>query len=169
MRSGNSRTIVQAHQTAALVQVALGRADEARALLEPIVGILEEFTNFPPQTLALVESIRAGIAMLEHDLDGAESHLRVAAKEAIASHDQPIMGLVAINIGTLALRRDEVVRALEAVDIAAVLIGAHDATHPQVVEIERVAAERGIGRDSAASSRSALTRPKAIEELERLA
>ena len=78
-----------------------------------------------------------------------------------SSHDQPVIGQVAISIGALALARGDLERALRAVDLATVVIGAYDGSNPQVVAIEEAARTAGIGRASA----GALTRPRALEEL----
>jgi predicted ATPase len=163
--SGNSRALVQALVTSVVVDLELRDLTAADARLATVTELLTTWPGRPSQLHAMAECALAGADVLRGDLDAAETHLRAAAAAAFASHDQPVIGHVAISIGSLALARGDVALALRAVDLATVVIGAYDRTHPQVVAIEKAAAAAGIGRTSAA----ALARPDALRALAELA
>jgi hypothetical protein len=114
--------------------------------------------------MALFDTAKAGIDVLRGDLGAAENHVRDAAEAAIRSHDQPIMSFVALQFGVLALARGDVPLAVRAVDVATVLIGAYDSTHPQVQAIDEAALNAGIGRPGT----NLPDRPIAIETLKTL-
>jgi predicted ATPase len=162
--TGNVRTILQATMTAITVDI----QDRDTATAERRVALVDELTDgwpgLPPQFVAWNEVSKAGISMLRDDLDAAEIHLRAAADGALASHDYPVIGLVAINLGSLAVARGDIRSALRAVDLSTALIGAYDAANPLVVAIEKAAGDAGIERASA----DALTRPMAIDALKGL-
>ncbi len=65
-----------------------------------------------------------------------------------AAQDQPVIGAVAIGVGSYALARGNVPLAVRAVDFATAVMGAYDATHPEVIAIARAAEKTGIGRPS---------------------
>ena len=162
--SGNSRALVQALSTTVMVDLQARDLESADAKLSTISQLVQSWPGTPSQLHALTSAMLGGADILRGDLDGAEAHLRTAAAAAFASHDQPVIGQVAISIGALALARGDIPRALRAVDLATVLIGAYDGSNPQVVAIEEAARDAGIGRTSAA----ALARPKALEALAEL-
>lgn len=164
MASGSARAQGQAQSTAAFVDLAAQDLDAVDRRLAIIGEMDSDWGGSPPQSLALLAVIRAGAEMLRGDLAAAETHLRDALTAALASHDLPVIGLVAVNAGSLALAAGDIPRALRAVDLSTSLIGAYDSTNPQVIAIERAAATAGIGRASA----DALTRPKALEALQSL-
>ena len=162
--TGNSRALVQALITTVMVDLQARDLESADAKLATVSGLVDSWPGTPSQLHALTYAMLGGADLVRGDLDGAEVHLRAAAAAAFASHDQPVIGQVAIAIGTLALERGDIPRALRAVDLATVLIGAYDGSNPQVVAIEQAAVNAGIGRTSA----GALARPKALEALAEL-
>jgi len=159
--SGNSRALVQALVTSVMVDLQALDLDAADARLVTVTELVASWPGRPSQLHAMAETALAGAEVIRGDLDAAEVHLRAAASAAFASHDQPVIGQVAISIGALALARGDLERALRAVDLATIVIGAYDGSNPQVVAIEEAARTAGIGRASA----GALTRPRALEEL----
>ncbi|MDM4761832.1 ATPase [Galbitalea sp. SE-J8] len=163
---GHARTLVQARATLASVALARGDAVAAREQLDSIDSpdrLEPTFERAPHQLAALLFADEAWCAVLEGDLDAAEAAARSAARSAVESHDQPVMGSVALVAGLVALERGDVRRALEAVDVASALTGVTDATHPIVIRIEATASRRGIER-----TRRTLSRPLAVEALDRL-
>ena len=99
--------------------------------------------------------------LLDGDTERAETALRTAVDAALASHDRPVIGMVAIALGALAAERGDYPGALRAIDLATVITGYYDASSPQVLEIERAAAEHHVKRAGA----EAPTRQAAIESL----
>jgi hypothetical protein len=59
----------------------------------------------------MTKNARAAYARLRGDLDAAGDILREAADEAVASGDHPIMAMVALGVGTLALDRGDIADA----------------------------------------------------------
>jgi len=159
--TGNARTILQANMTAITVDINDRDADTAESRVALIDGLTAGWPGLPIQFVAWNEMSKAGISLLHDDPDDAESHLRAAADAALASHDYPVIGRVALNLGVLAVARGDIRSALRAVDLSSALIGVYDAADPQVVAIERAAADAGIERASA----DALTRPMAVDAL----
>ena len=96
----------------------------------------------------MIDGIKGLIATRRGDLDAAEIHLRSAVRGAIRRQDQPVIGALAINVGTYALARGQVAVAVQAVDFATAMLGAYDATHPEVLAIVEAAHTNGIGRPS---------------------
>lgn len=162
---GSPRALFQALTSATFVDLEARDLPAVERRIAEIDWLVETgpLSN-PPQVDALVAVIRARTLLLQGEPDAAEPHLRAAAAAAFASHDQPVIGLVAVNLGTCALARGDIHRALRAVDLATSLIGAFDATNPQIIEIERAAEDAGIGR----AAHERLTRPKALEALQDL-
>ena len=162
--SGNTMTVLQAYVLASSTALELGDLEAAREHLLRVDERLSDWPRRPGQLQAFAAGAKAALALADGELDEAEAHLREAALVAFTTHDQPVIGYVAIGVGTLALARGDIHRAIEAVDLAAVLIGAHDLSNPHVAEIERAARDAGIGRPDA----RALDRPKALEALKGL-
>lgn len=159
--TGNLRTIIQMHATAVGACVAFGDLDDARRYLARLDEIIATLPRLPGQLLAGAEAGRAGVAMLEGDLDAAEVALRRAADHALESHDHPIIGMVAIDVGMLALARGDVDEAVRAMELGAAIIGAKDPTDPRIIKIEAAAGTRkraGV----------APTRPLAVESFREL-
>ena len=161
---GNSRAYLQTLITTVMVDVAAGDLVAADAKIGAISALIDAWPGRPGQMHALAEVAMAEADLLRGDPDAAEAHLRTAATAAFASHDQPIIGLVAVTLGSLALARGDIPKALRAVDVATSLIGVYDGTSVRVVAIEAAALEAGIGRTSA----GALARPTALEALQEL-
>lgn len=146
--SGNARTLLQVQLAAASVDVEVDDLESAASRLVVIDGLYEVSEHEPGQLVALVEGLKAAIGRKRGDLDGAEEHLRIAAEAAIRSQDQPVIGMVAIGVGSYLLARGNVALAVQAVDFATSVTGAYDATHPGVIAIDAAAMEKGIGRPS---------------------
>lgn len=145
---GNGRSILQANVTAAGLDVQLGNIEAASARLLTIEATRDSWQHEPGQVTAGVETLRGSIETRRGDLGAAEQHLRRAAEAAVRTHDQPIIGVVAIAVGTYLLARGEVALAVRAVDFSTAMIGAFDATHPDVIAIVEAAHNAGIGRPS---------------------
>ncbi len=143
---GNGRSILQANITAAELDVQLGNVESATSRLLAIESTRDSWQREPGQVTAAVESLRGSIEMLRGDLDAAEQHLRLAADAAVRSRDQPIIATVAIAVGGYLLARGDIALAVKAVDFATAMIGAFDATNPQVIAIVEAAHATGIGR-----------------------
>jgi predicted ATPase len=163
--SGNSRALLQTYVTTVMVDLQAEDLAAADQKLEVIAELESAWPGVPGQLHAMAEAAAAGADVLRGDLDSAERHLRSAAEAAFSSHDQPVIGHVAVSLGALALARGDIPKALRAVDLATVLIGAYDGSNPHIVAIEAAAREAGIGRAGA----EALTRPIALEALKHLA
>jgi predicted ATPase len=145
---GNIRAIMQANMAAATLSVQLGDLDEASARLLSVESMRESWSREPGQITGMVEGLKGSIATLRGDLDDAERHLRRATEAAIRSRDQPIIGALAITVGSYALARGNVALAVKAVDFATAMLGAYDATNPAVIAIVEAAHATGIGRPS---------------------
>jgi predicted ATPase len=143
---GNGRSILQANITAAALDVQLGDLESATSRLLAIESTRGSWQREPGQVTAGVEALRGSIDTLRGDLDAAEQHLRLAANAAVRSHDQPIIATVAITVATYLLARGDVALAVRAVDFATAMVGAFDATNPQVIAIVEAAHNAGIGR-----------------------
>ncbi|RFA09293.1 hypothetical protein B7R54_08665 [Subtercola boreus] len=142
---GDPRAVIQVLVNALLLDVAV--RDVAAAGIR--VGKIDELvahSTLPLQTVAVLETAKAALARELGDFDGAEQHLRTAAESSLQSRDQPIIGSVAIGAGMLALARGDVETAVRAADFASAVIGAYDATHPDLMAISAAADSAGIGR-----------------------
>ncbi|HEY1532336.1 MAG TPA: hypothetical protein VGF80_16075, partial [Galbitalea sp.] len=145
---GNGRTILQANITAATLEVQLGDLVSASSRIAIVEQARDSWPHEPPQVTAMIEELKGSIACRRGDLDEAEAHLRIAADAAVRSQDQPVIGAMAITVGGYALARGNVELAVKAIDFATAMIGAYDATHPQVLAIAEAAQKQGIGRPS---------------------
>ncbi|CAN5364983.1 BTAD domain-containing putative transcriptional regulator [soil metagenome] len=124
--SGASRSIVLADTTRAMVAVQLGERERAKELIAEIEGLVADWPKLPLQMSAIVDVTRGGLAMLDGDLDAAEERLRSAADAAAASRDHPVMAMVAVQIGLLAVGRRDLHAAAGALQLAVSLRGAAD-------------------------------------------
>jgi tetratricopeptide (TPR) repeat protein len=149
--------------TALSAFASLGDSAAARIHLERLDALIGSLPRLPGQMRAWADSGRARIAMLEGDLDAAERHLRTAADAALESRDHPIIGSVALSLGTLALRRGDPAEALRALNLSTAIIGVYDHTNPEVMAIAAAALDAGLGRADETP-----TRPGALESLKRL-
>jgi hypothetical protein len=125
-RSGSSRALVLATTSRALVGIHLGDRECVAAMVAETNELVADWPRVPLQLSALIDLARAGLSMLDDDLDQAEAHLRKAADDSVASHDHPIMSMVAINVGLLALERGDAAAAARALDLAVSLRGTPD-------------------------------------------
>jgi predicted ATPase len=146
--SGNGRAILQANLIAATLCAQLGDLAAATERLLVVESMRDSWPREPGQITGMVEGLRGSIETRRGDLDEAERHLRIAVEAAIRSQDQPVIGGLAINVGTYALARGNVEMAVQAIDFATSMIGAFDATHPEVIAIVEAAHTRGVGRPS---------------------
>ena len=147
-RDGNGRSILSANLVAANFSVQLGDLDEAAARLLVIENARDSWPREPGQITAMIEGLKGQIETRKGNLDEAERYLRAAVQGALRSQDQPVIGALAINVGSYALARGNVEAAVRAVDFATSVLGAYDATHPEVIEIVAAAHRAGIGRPS---------------------
>jgi hypothetical protein len=144
--------------------VQLGNVDEASARLLTIESVRDSWQREPGQITGMVEGLKGSIATHRGELDQAELHLRAAAEAAVRSQDQPVIGAVAITVGSYALARGRIELAVQAVDFSSSMLGAYDATNPEVIAIDQAAAKKGIGRPSTVVPE----RPISIGSLEEL-
>jgi predicted ATPase len=160
----NFRTVVLAQLIAVSLDVSDGDLASAASRLTIIDDLIGLWHEMPGQLRAMVEATRASVARASGDLDLAESHLRIAAEHGIRSLDHPVIGGVAVAFGTLSLDRGDLQNAVRAINVASGLIGAYDATDPEVVAIADAAEKAGIERPGTRVS----DRPMAIESLKQL-
>jgi predicted ATPase len=164
--TGVARSILAAQLTAASMDVMIRDLASAGSRLAEIDELREgsAWHNEPGQISSLIDSLHGAVATQRGDLDAAEGWLRSAVESAVRSQDQPIIGMLAITVGTYALARGDVATAVRAVDFATAMIGAYDATHPEVIAIDEAAQKMGIGRPST----DVPERPTTIAELQEL-
>jgi predicted ATPase len=162
-QSSNARAKLQAQVSALAAAVSMGDVQIAIELLAELDSMMTGWPRMPEQLTAGIELSRASLEVLMGNYEAAENAMRRAAEAALTSHDYPIIGAVALGFGAMALERGDITEALRAVDLATAVMGVKDATTPQVVLIERAAAEAGIERADA----EAPTRSVAIESLSR--
>ena len=166
---GNPRVILQAQLTAISLDIVAGDSASAGNRVTIIDGLRGSWDRGdhdtqPPQMIALVEIAKSGVARLRNDIEGSETHLRIAADAAVRSQDQPVVGQVALAIASHALARGDVALAVKAVDVSTSLTGAYDATAPEVLAIVEAADKANIGRPSVELPE----RPMAVESLREL-
>ncbi|MCU1513044.1 MAG: hypothetical protein JWO10_134 [Microbacteriaceae bacterium] len=162
--AGNARTLLQVQVTAMTFDAFTGDIVAGRAHLARYDELVEAWPGMPIQMHAWAESAKASFALLDGDDAGAENHLRRAVDAALISHDHPVIGMVALSIGSLALSRGDLHEALRAVELSTAILGAHDTTSPQVAAIEAAAAQAGIER----AGTEVPTRSAAVESLRQL-
>ena len=163
-KAGNARTILQSLMTTLALDIHDRNLERATAGLERFDSLLAGWPRLPGQLLAMAEVWRAELAMLAGDPDAAGQAMRVAVDAALATHDHPVIGMVALGFGTLALARGDVDEAVRAVDLATAIVGIYDATDLRVIAIEEAAARHGIERAGA----QAPTRSDALDLFGRL-
>jgi predicted ATPase len=163
-RDGNGRSILSANLVAANLSSQLGDLEDAAARLLVIENARASWPREPGQITAMIEGLKGQIATRKGNLDEAERYLRSAVQGALRSQDQPVIGALAINVGTYALARGNVGAAVQAIDFATSVLGAYDATHPEVIAIAEAAHKAKIGRPSTEVS----DRPIVMSSLEEL-
>jgi predicted ATPase len=164
---GSSRAIVIGEAAIGMLFLSLGDADAAAPHLAEVDAALAEWPGVPLQLTSMADAARAGQARLNGDLDRAGDLLRSAADAAVASGDHPIMAMVALGIGVLAIDRGDLDDARRALDLAVTLRGAPDPYDPteahlrSALELSATSPARrladghggdgtGLGRDAAA-------------------
>jgi predicted ATPase/tetratricopeptide (TPR) repeat protein len=160
----NPRVRLQTQLMSLGLEIEVGDVDAAERRLAELDALADAWPREPMQLRAQKAALIAGVRILQGDHGRAEELLRDAVELAVQSHDYPVIGFVTLMVGSLALARENVSSAMEAVDLSAVFFGARDVRHPRVIAIERAAAAAGIGR----ASTEAPTRPMAIDALKRL-
>jgi len=167
--NGNAPTVLQALLLRVSVDVLDRDLPAAQARLARFDSLVGAWQHMPGQLAALAEVFRSSVAILAGDTDAAELALRDAADAALATHDHPIIGSVALGFGGLALARGDVEAAVRALDLSTAIIGAYNADDLQVIAIERAAAQHGIERGgSGGPSRPMPSRTVALETLKQL-
>jgi predicted ATPase len=127
---GSSRAVVLGEAAIAMLHLSLGDADAAEPHLAELDAAIAEWPGVPLQLISMTDAARAGYARLRGDLDAASDLLRSAAESAVASGDHPIMAMVALGVGTLALDRGNPADARRALDLAVAMRGAADPLDP---------------------------------------
>ena len=133
--SESARAILLALYTGVFLALQLGERAEAASLVAELDSIDLVLPPGQHQLHALDHLARGGLALLQGDQGAAEGQLREAAEEAVSSHDHPIMAIVAIGIGNLAVERGHLDDAATALDLAVALRGApdpHDAIEARI-------------------------------------
>lgn len=167
---GSSRALVLAQAALAMLHLSRGDADAAEPHLADVGTALAEWPGVPLQIVALTDAARGGLARLRGDLDLAEERLRSAAEAAVSSGDHPIMAMVALAVGSVALARGNRDDARRALELAVVMRGApdpHDPAEAQLREalglhgtipVPALDAGTGIDRDGAAAALTQILR-----------
>jgi predicted ATPase len=163
-RDGNGRSILSANLVAANLSAQLGDLDDAAARLLVIEKARNSWPREPGQITAMIEGLKGLLETRKGNLDEAERYLRSAVEGALRSQDQPVIGALAINVGTYALARSDIETAVKAVDFATAMLGAYDGTNPEVIAIAEAAYKSGIGRPST----EVLDRPTSLDALQEL-
>jgi hypothetical protein len=161
----SARVVVQAEASIAMVHLALGDADAAEPHLHALRDAIAEWPGAPLQLAAMADAADAAHARLRGNLDAAEDLLRRAADAAVASGDHPIMAMIAIGVGGLALDRGEFGDARRALDLAVAMRGAADPHEPAEAHLrsalgltqgspapELEGSDAGLDRDGAAAA-----------------
>lgn len=168
---GSSRAVVLGEAAIAMLHLSLGDADAAEPHLADLDAAISEWPGVPLQLVSMADAARAGLARLRGDLDGASDLLRSAADAAVASGDHPIMAMVALGVGALAVDRGDLTDARRALDLAVHLRGApdpHDPTEAGLRDALGLTAtspasaldstETGLDRDGAAAALAQILR-----------
>jgi predicted ATPase len=167
---GSSRALVLAQAGLAMLHLGLGDADAAEPHLADVDVSLAEWPGVPLQIVAMTDAARAGLARQRGDLDRAQDRLRAAAEAATASGDHPIMAMVALGVGELALDRGNRDDARRALELAVALRGAPDPHEPTEARLRAalgmdapspapaVEAGTGLDRDGAAAALTQILR-----------
>lgn len=168
---GSSRAVVLGAAAIAMLHLSLGDADSAEPYLAELDGAIDEWPGIPLQLLSMTDVARAMRARLHGRLDEAGDLLRTAADAAVASGDHPIMAMVALGVGTLALDRGDPDDARRALDLAVSLRGAPDPLDPTEARIRQAlgltaaspapaleAQKTGLDRDAAAAALAQILR-----------
>lgn len=135
--SGHLGAIAQAAATGLVVALELDDLATARERVTRFDAVSAELPRVHEQLAALVAVGRAGICLLEGDPERARASLEEAAAHALASHDHPVIGTVALEIGRHALAAGDMDRAARALQLADRAIGVRDETDPRVRAIVR--------------------------------
>jgi predicted ATPase/DNA-binding SARP family transcriptional activator len=145
-RSGSSemQLLVDALEAGTLIW--LGDLDRAADLIErAAAGIGLGISDGNPEDMrlllggdhgcAIVGAVRASLAVHQGDPDAAEKALAVAYPAAVQTQDMPILALVAVAAGGLAVQRGRPREAAALLGAAARLRGAHDHTALDVIMV----------------------------------
>ncbi|MEO5920677.1 MAG: hypothetical protein ABIQ01_05980 [Pseudolysinimonas sp.] len=168
---GSSRAVVLGEAAIAMLHLSLGDADAAEPHLAELDSAIAEWPGVPLQLISMTDAARAGYARLRGDLEAAGDLLRSAADSAVASGDHPIMAMVALAVGTLAIDRGDLPDARRALALAVLLRGApdpHDPTEAGLREALGLTAtspvpalesgETGLDREAAAAALAQILR-----------
>lgn len=158
--SGHLGAIAQAAATGLVVALEFEDLKTARDRAARFDEVATELPRVHEQLAALVAVGRAGIALLENDPERANASLELAAAHALASHDHPVIGTVALEIGRHALAAGDLSRAARALEMSDQAIGVRDETDPRVRAI--------VEALSTATGRETRSRPVAAESLREL-
>lgn len=128
--TGSSRALALAAASASSLHLALGDADTAEPYIDQLESALAEWPGVPLQLTAVADAMRGAYGRLRGDLDQAADRLRAAADAAVASGDHPVMAVVALEVGMLALERGDLQDAGRALELAVAVRGAPDPLDP---------------------------------------
>jgi len=173
---GSSRAVVLGEAAIATLLLSLGDAEGAAPHLAELDVAITEWPGVPLQLVAMTDAARAGLARLRGDLEGAGALLRSAADAAVASGDHPIMAMVALGVGMLAVDRGDLDDARRALELAVLMRGAPDpldvtesrlrsalgltgtSPAPALTGADTGDAEAGLDRDAAAAALAQILR-----------
>ena len=166
--SGTSRAAVQAWFTAGNLAASAGKPEQAGRFLEQIDASRGDDDGLPRQMplqiVAMIEFLRARIAVLHGDPDAARTALRASLDAAARSNDQPVIASVGYSIAESALRFGDVATARRAIELAVIVRGRVDAFDPQVLEVLTATGETPDALEASVTA-SPQTAPEAIAEL----
>ena len=123
-----------------------------------------DWGGLPTQLASTGSLLHSGLALLDGDDELAETELRAAAETAAASHDHPIMAMVAVGIAGLAVSRGQYDEAERALEVAAALRGTEDPDAPEVKAV-RAAIAAAARPALEEPGRAAVDRREAVDEL----
>jgi len=149
--AGSSRALGLALITRGLLAVDLGDRVATQAVVAELGSFEAMWPGAPPQMVALHRMLLARVALLDGDAAEAERLVREAAEAATESRDHPVLAMVAVAAGLVAVESGRTAEGARALALAERLRGAPDPRDPAeaalraVVDAARPALESGTG------------------------